>query len=153
MVCTETSVWTAGASLSIVLVEAATMRTWVATLTTGEGEEVEDVDAPVVEDGADEVVLGVVEEGEEALEVADDTLEAVKGVELADGDDVKVLDDEEGLVDDGVPELALELPRDKKDDDVAEGHPVDDGQGVDVVDGHGVDVLDGVLHIVVFEIE
>ena len=153
MVCTETSVWTEGASLSIVRVEAATMRTWVATLTTGEGEEVEDVDAPVVEDGADEVVLGVVEEGEEALEVADDTLEAVKGVELADGDDVKVLDDEEGLVDDGVPELALELPRDKKDDDVAEGHPVDDGQGVDVVDGHGVDVLDGVLHIVVFEIE
>ncbi|KAH0288922.1 hypothetical protein KCU62_g4839, partial [Aureobasidium sp. EXF-3399] len=128
------------------------MRTWVATLTTGEGEEVEDVDEPDVEDGEDEVVLGVVEEGE-ALELADDTLETVEGVELVDRDDVKVLDDEEGLVDDGVPELALELPRDKKDDDVAEGHPVDDEQGVDVLDGHGDDVLDGVLHIVVFEME
>jgi len=129
------------------------MRTWVATLTTGEGEEVEDVDEPDVEDGAEDVVLEVVKEGEEALELADDTLETVKDVEPVDGDDVKVLDDEEGTVDEGVPELALELPRDKKDDDVAEGHPVDDGQGVDVVDGHGADVLDGVLHIVVFEIE
>jgi hypothetical protein len=55
-----------------------------------------------------------------------------------------VLDNEE-LEGDGVPELALELPRDKKDDDVA------DGQGVVV--GHGVDVLEGVLHIVVFETE
>ena len=64
-----------------------------------------------------------------------------------------MLDDEEGLEVDGVLELALELPRDKKDDDVAEGHPLDDGQAVDVVDGHGVDVLDGVLHIVVFEME
>lgn len=152
MVCTETSVWTAGASLSIALVEAATMRTWVATLTTGEGEEVEDVDESDVEDGAGEVELGVVDEGE-ALEVVDDTLEIVKAVEPVDRDDVKVLDDEEGTVDDGVPELALELPRDKKDHDVAEGHPVDDGQDVDVLDGHGVDVLDGVLQIVVFEIE
>ena len=64
---------------------------------------------------------------------------------LDDEDDVKTLDDEEGVEGDGVPELALELPRDKKDDDVADGHPL--------VDGHGVDVLVGVSHIVVFEME
>jgi hypothetical protein len=97
-------------------------------------------------------VLEVVEDAR-ALELVDEALEVVEGVELVDGDDVRVLDDGEGLDNDGVPELALELPRDKKDEDVVEGHPVDDGQGVDVVDGHGVDVLIGVLHIVVFEME
>jgi hypothetical protein len=93
-------------------------------------------------------VLEVVEEGDDVeLEVVED------GEEDADEeDDIKVLDDEGELEDDGVPELALELPRDKKDDDVA-GQVVDVGQGVDVVVGHGVDVLEGVLHIVVFEME
>ena len=97
-----------------------------------------------VEDADDDVGLEVVEDGE-VLELVEEVLETVEDVELLDDeDDVKVLDDEE-LEGDGVPELALELPRDKKDDDVA------DGQGVDV--GHGVDVLEGVLHIVVFEME
>lgn len=92
----------------------------------------------------DDEELEVAEE-EGALELVDEILETVEDAELVDGDDVKVLDDENGLDVDGVLELALELPRDKKDDDVAGGHPV--------LVGHGVDVLEGVLHIVVFEME
>lgn len=88
-------------------------------------------------------MLEVVEEDEGVFELIDEVLEVVEDAETVD----------EELEDDGVLELALELPRDKKDDDVAEGHPLDDEQAVDVVDGHGVDVLEGVLHIVVLEIE
>ena len=71
-----------------------------------------------------------------------------------DGDDILELEDDDGVpeeeadvgvLDAGVPELALELLRDKKDDDVVDG--------LEVADAVIIEAPVGVSHIVVFDME
>lgn len=84
-------------------------------------------------------MLDDVEDGDEDVEDVVDVLELEVDEEvLEDEDEVEVLET-------GVLELALELLRDKKDDDVVDG--------VEVADAVIIEAPVGVLHIVVFDIE
>lgn len=96
----------------------------------------------VVEDGAVENELEVVDGCADEVELEDDGDEVLKA-----GDDGEVLEAEDDVevLDDGVPELALELLRDKKDDDVVDG--------VEVADAVITEAPVGVSQIVVFDIE
>jgi hypothetical protein len=96
----------------------------------------------VVEGGGLEDELEVVDAGGEEVELEDDgedvlELEVDEEV-LEDEDDVEVLVT-------GVLELALELLRDKKDDDVVDG--------VEVADAVIIEAPVGVSQIVVFDME
>lgn len=96
----------------------------------------------VVEDGAVEDELEVVDGGGGEVELEDDGDEVL---EAEDDRGVLEAEDDVEVLGDGVLELALELLRDKKDDNVVDG--------VEVADAVITEAPVGVSQIVVFDIE
>lgn len=106
-----------------------------------DGDEVVD-ELEAVEGGGMEEDLEVVDDGGGEDELEDDGDDVLELGE--DGEVLEVEDDVEVLVD-GVPELALGLLRDRKDDDVVDG--------VEVADAVIIEAPVGVSQIVVLDIE